>query len=233
VYFVLAAIRISWEGMTPHAKIRCSLLGFLPQSASALTVYGTDASAELVGSRDVGVGGGLKGFNDYDNGIFQVDWAITIGTTVHYAYTFTGLSGKDISNVVFDISNDCDGDPLCVTGALIGGSPAAVDFGDFSGVTGAVKLEGIDGEEGFTYEFDSNRLPVYGHLAVKDGGGLETCSGPGASNIVCSNQLLGIGADDDINNFIARPNGAVPEPGTAVLLSGGLIGLTLARRRTR
>lgn len=206
---------------------------FLPPSASALSVYGTDASAELVGSRDVGVGGGLKGFNAYDNGSFQVDWVITLGTSVHYAYTFTGLSANDISNVVFDLSNDCDLDPLCVTNALIDGSPATVEFGGFSGVTGAVKLEGIDGEEGFTYEFDSNRLPVYGHMAIKDGGGSETCMAPGASNIVCSNQLLGIGSSEDIVNFVARPNGVVPEPGTFLLVGLGVGFLAVSRRSRR
>jgi hypothetical protein len=208
------------------------LISALPMAA--IPIYGTDASGELVGSRDVGVGGGLTGYNDYDNGVFTVDWEITIGGggTVHYAYTFTGLTAKDISNVVFDISDNCDVDPLCVTSALIEGLPATVAFGDFSGVTGAAKLEGIDGEEGFTYEFDSNRLPVYGHLAVKDGGGSETCAAPGASNIVCSNQLLGFGSPEDIVNFVARPNGVVPEPGTLGLV-GACIGLLAASRRIR
>jgi hypothetical protein len=209
----------------------CLAWGVLAVSAQAIPVYGTDASGELVGSRDVGPGGGLKGYNEWDNGLFTVEWEITLGATVHYKYTFTGLDGWDISNVVFDISDDCDGDPLCVTNATINGAEAEVDFGNFSGITGAVKLEGIDGTEGVMYEFDSNRLPVYGHLAVKDGGGSETCASPNGTNLACSNQLVGFGSPDDINDFVARPNGVVPEPSTALMLLGGLSGLAVAGRR--
>ena len=218
VLFSLCLIAIAWGLALP---------------AAAIPVYGTSAAGELTGSRDVGVGGGLKGYNTYDNGVFKIEWEITIGVgSVHYKYTFTGLTSKDISHVVFDYSDNCDVDPLCVTNATINGSAATLDFGNFSGITGAVKLEGIDGMEGAMYEFDSNRLPVYGHLAVKDGGGPETCAAPGGSNIACSNQLVGFGSPDDINDFIARPNGVVPEPGTLPLV-GLSIGLLAAARRGR
>ena len=209
------------------------LVAGMATQALAIPVYGTDASGELIGSRDVGPGGGLTGFNAYDNGSFTVDWEITIGVnTAHYKYTFSGIGNKSISHIVFDISDDCDGDPLCVTNALINGSPATTEYGNTDGVTGGIKLDGVDGPDGAVYEFDSNRVPVYGHLAVKDGGGPETCLAPGGSNIVCSNQLLGLGDPEDINDFVARPDGAViPEPSTAALLGLSMASLGIWRHR--
>jgi hypothetical protein len=93
-----------------------------------------------------------------------------------------------------------------------------------------MKFEGVDGMEGVTYEFDSNRTPVYGNLAVKDGGGPETCQLPGSSNIVCNNQLLGIGDANVATHFIVVPDGVIPEPGTGLLLGLGLAMLGIRRR---
>jgi hypothetical protein len=194
-------------------------------------------SAELTGSRDVTAGGGLTGFNDYDNGLFRVAWEIDVDSqagTAHYRYTFTGLGGRDISNIVLSVTPDpaCSADPECVRNATIDGVPANVEFGAFSGIVEAVKLEGVNGPEGVTYAFDSNRNPVYGHLAVKDGGGQETCADPAmpGANVVCSDQLLGIGDPSDPVRFVVVPNGVVPEPGTAALLLLGLAATAWARR---
>ncbi|MGI9330747.1 MAG: hypothetical protein ACR2QB_08495 [Gammaproteobacteria bacterium] len=196
----------------------------------AVSIYGT--AADLTGSRTStgGGAGGLTGIGNWSTD-FDVAWVI-VGNgdgTYDYEYTFSGFGdpNKDISHVVIDLTDDCLSDPLCVTGATMDGESIDsenIEFGDFDGITGAVKL---DAEEGSVYAFTSNRAPVWGHLALKDGGGSNTCADYSADGIyVCSNQLLGIGDDDDSINYIARPNGVgvVPVP-AAVWLFGSALGL--------
>jgi hypothetical protein len=218
----------------------------LAGAAHALPVYGTSALAELTGSRDVHAtvgplgAGGLTGFGQYADAAidFGVAWVITLGPVVHYQYTFTGLNGsgqaKDVSHFVLDLSDDCAGDPNCVTNAKINGVAIAaqdIEFGDQDGIIGAVKFD-IGAGEGVTYEFDSNRLPVYGHLAIKDGGGSGTCPTPGSTTAACSNGLVAGVDTEDVNDYVARPNGIVPEPGSLPLLALGLV-ILAARRRWR
>jgi len=230
--------------------------------SAAAPVYGTPVTGgDLNASRSVDPGGGLRGFNDYEND-FSVTWAIDFDTTTaglwHYKYTFTGLDGsgqeKDISHFTLDLSPDClgePGDPACVTNAkmtfeetvtmLMNGSTIlecdgedCVDFGDNDGIMTSVKFEIGDGE-GVMYEFDSNRAPVWGDLAIKDGGGNGTCAdviggGTTGTNIACNIGLLD-GDMMDTNDFVARPNGAIPEPGTGALVGLGLV--LLGRRSQR
>jgi hypothetical protein len=99
---------------------------------------------------------------------------------------------------------------------------------------GSVKFD-VGGGEGIVYEFDSNRSPVYGHLAMKDGGGPGVCPSPSApTTAACSNGLVAGVDTEDTNDYIARPNGfppIVPEPGSTALLIAGLGGLLAASRR--
>jgi hypothetical protein len=81
------------------------------------------------------------------------------------------------------------------------------------------------------YEFDSNRLPVYGHLAIKGGGGNGTCPAPGSTTGACSNGLIAGVDTQDINDYVARPNGIVPGPGSLALLGSGIVAFAAARRR--
>jgi hypothetical protein len=219
----------------------------LAAAAHSLPVYGTSALGELTGTRDVHVSvgppgaGGLTGFGQYADAAidFRVDWVITLGPVVHYQYTFTGLNGsgqfKDINHFTLDLSDDCASDPLCVTNAKLNGSAigaGSIEFGDKDGIIGAVKFD-LGAGEGVTYEFDSNRLPVYGHLAIKDGGGNGTCPAPGSTTVACSNGLVAGVDTEDINDYVARPNGIVPEPSPASLMVLGLLALCAARRRVR
>ena len=226
------------------------LVAGVTSNAGAVSVYGT--AADLTGTRttdtvgpDIAVAvGGLTGFGNEWQTDFGVSWNIVDNGngTYDYTYTFLGFGDKDknISNFVLDISDDCYStpDPDCVTDATFNGvsiDAEDIEFGDLmeglSGVVGSVKFDLGSGNPS-VYSFTSNRLPVWGHLAMKDGGGPETCAAPGGSNIVCSNQLLGIGDDDDPINFVARPNGVVPIPAAAWLFGSALGLLGWIRRRS-
>lgn len=216
-------------------------------SVQAASIYGD--SADLIGTRttdvvgpDIAVAvGGLTGDGSEWDTDFGISWDITDNGngTFDYVYTFLGFGdkNKNISNFVIDLSDDClsGPDPLCVTGAEYNGSPidsGDIVFGDFNGLTGAVKFD-LGGGDPSVYSFTSNRVPVWGHLAMKDGGGPDTCADyPTGTNIICSNQLLGIGDDDDPINYIARPNGiaVVPVP-AAVWLFGSALGMLGWMRR--
>jgi len=68
---------------------------------------------------------------------------------------------------------------------------------------------------------------------VKDGGGPGTCPSPGSTTAACSNGLLAGSDTMDTNDYVARPNGIIPEPGTVLLLGVGLGGLAVIGRRRR
>jgi len=210
--------------------------------AHAASVYGN--AADLTGTRttdttvEISTVGGLAGFGNEWFTDFGVQWDIVDNGngTWDYTYTFLGFgdTNKNISNFVLDVTDDCitNNDPNCITNAQFNGSAidsGDIEFGDFSGVTGGVKFDLGSGDPS-VYTFTSNRAPVWGHLAMKDGGGPETCAAPGGSNIVCSNQLLGIGDDTQPIHFVARPNGVIPVP-AAVWLFGSALGLLGWMRR--
>jgi hypothetical protein len=209
-------------------------------TASAVSIYGD--AADLTGTRttdtvgpDIGVAvGGLTGDGTEWLTDFGVSWNITnnFNGTYTYEYTFLGFGDKDknISHVVLDLSDDCisSSDPACVTDAKFNDVLIAledIEFGDKDGITGGVKFDLGSGSPA-VYSFVSNRSPVWGHLAVKDGGGSGTCAdfGSTSTNIICSNALVGIGDDSDATNYVARPNGVVPVP-AAVWLFGSALGL--------
>jgi hypothetical protein len=88
-------------------------------------------------------------------------------------------------------------------------------------ITG-VKFDDTVGDAPFTVTFESNRAPVWGDFYVK-GGNLSFAYNAGLTDHL----------SEDVNDFIARPNGVVPEPGTLAMLGLGLAGLRQWSRRKR
>ena len=127
-----------------------SLLFAFANTADATMVYGTSAAGELTGSLTVS-DPGLMTTDMYDWDDAVVSWVITDNGngTMHYEYTFTGFDSPDISHLDIDITDNAIygntlADPDAFTGATLNGVPIAssdLEFGDFDGITGAVKFD--------------------------------------------------------------------------------------------
>jgi hypothetical protein len=199
---------------------------FLTSSFTQAAVYGTNAA--LTGTRSVtGSPAGLQtAESDWQDAV--VAWNITDNgnSTYTYVYTFTGFSSPSISHLVIDLTDNAVTDPLAVTNASItdsnGTTPITggkLEKGNHDGITGDVKFDIGTEQADATYTFTSNRSPVYGDLYVKGGSTNLTNLGFGDQTV-----------SNDVIDYIARPDGAVPEPATLGLLGAATI-LLLRRRR--
>ncbi len=194
-------------------------------ASQAAPIYGTPAP--MTGMRSV-VGNGLVTAASPVWDKATISWEVVDnmdGTnTITYTFSNFGIVNLDppfdsslaISHVTIDLSDDAVGDPNAVTSPMIDGSPLGgehVELGDKDGITGAVKLNLGTEFASVVYSFTTNREIVFGDLFVK------------ADQAFLTNSGFGDRLSEDPIDYIARPNGIIPEPSTFVLATCGLLGL--------
>ena len=206
------------------------VFGLAAGSAQATSVYGEAVLIDdLTGSRSVGAGLDTD-VSSWDDAV--VSWEITFdGSCFLYAYTLTGFDGQGatISHISLDLTDDAVTDdnvlkPGAVwdvtvmdldTGASCPTPPleGVLNGGDIYGSVKAECPDGDDWPENSMLSFKSLRSPVYGDIVIKTGAGhLWNTGWPSAQ-------------DGTLQDFIARPNGAIPEPVTVLAICLGAGGL--------
>jgi hypothetical protein len=188
----------------------------------------------------------LTGNGDWDS--FSLGWNISQNDSVfHYAYTFNGLSGKALSHILLDLSDNCTSTGSCVYNVhynvagtpvleygTFGESPSNPGFPDGASITG-VKLDSLP--DGLSMiSFDSSRAPMWGDIYAKDGKEAGTTNWNYAYNQGLADHS-GNGNYNDAKFYIAVPDtvgSSVPEPGSWLMMaSGGLMLALGAWRRLR
>ncbi|MEN6601059.1 MAG: hypothetical protein ABFD86_01490 [Bryobacteraceae bacterium] len=188
---------------------------------------------------------GMVGNGRWDS--FSISWNIALEAGVyHYQYTISGLSGKALSHVDFDLSDNCTPTSQCVFNASydVAGTPQLFygTFADNPGQPGfpagasitGVKFDMMPAGVG-TISFDSVRAPMWGDFYAKDG---VAGGGTGVWNYAYNQGLAGHDTYNNAGYYVAVPDtvgSGVPEPGSWMLMaSGGLmLALGLWRRAGR
>lgn len=219
------------------------LCAFAVSYATAAPVYGTNTNIQLNSSRSE-TGGGITTTGDYltDGLNMTLSWLIVdnLNGTWNYQYTVTGMTDPAVSHFILDLTDDCVGLGLganaCLTSVSVTGG-ADLELGTYDGpgqpnpgmpgpITG-IKFDETNFSSGGVISFTTSRAPVWGDFFFKGGG-----SGAFNTGLDPSNRL-----SDNINLFVARPNGdglnenAVPEPSSMMLIGAGLAGIAFLRRR--
>lgn len=148
----------------------------------------------------------------------SISWSVVPNPdgTLRYTYTLAGFPDPGVSHFTLDLTDNAVLDPLSITSPALNGNPISILLGDHDGIVGAVRFDAGAGGS-LVYSFDSNRAPVWGHFFVRVGAGFGTNAG------------FGDETSPDKFDYIARPNGSIPEPVMAGLLAAPA--LLLMRRR--
>lgn len=215
-------------------------LALLTASAAmwAAPVYDTTvALADYTGSRSIG--SGLTGAGSFGQN-FQVDWNIVNNGNGTFSYTYTisnfGGKGGGLSHIIVDLSDVCLQQSGCVDKGEIG-TYSSTSQGNSNpnlpAVIVGVKVDTGGSSALYTITFLSDRLPVWGDFYAKGG---KFSKDPDVFNSVWNNGNPNHLSESKLD-FIARPDsirltgGDVPEPGSLMLLGGGLLALGFLRKR--
>jgi hypothetical protein len=220
-----------------------TLLAF---SIAAMLAPVTAANADIIGvpptdwtgvrTKDPG---GIDGSGNWLANPITLSWVITrdAGTGVYsYTYTFTHAPGET-SHFILQIS---DGKTLSdfqfsSTGGGAAQAPTTYGNGGNPGMPHSFYGIKFDGTSGNTtvIAFNTTLDPIWGSFYAKDGmaGGLGQNA---AWNTGLNNSTRPDVGTTDFRGWIATPDGAaktVPEPGTMLLLGGGMLGIAASLRR--
>lgn len=203
--------------------------------AKALPIWGSDASGELIGGRTSPAASGVDATQQWDNGGFTLDWAISQGDDDlwTYIYDVTGDT-KGISHLILEVTEDDD--PFIIYDGTSLPYEGPVEWSlSRSNPLMPNPIYGVKFDFGDTivrYTMITDRAPVYGVFYAKDGtdGGVDVVAWSNALNSsdYKTNEVL------TVTDFIVRPDGitSIPDPAAVFLLgSACLIGFAAARRK--
>ncbi|NMC74020.1 MAG: hypothetical protein GYA56_06655 [Geobacteraceae bacterium] len=224
---VLTAFGLFCAGAPAHAVL-------------AEAVWGTDATAELQGSRTSGAGGGVTAMDGWKNGNLTLSWFISRNADNGlWTYTYRlETTKKDPSHFILETTRSET--PL----AILAGSSPNIEGPRTWSMSGSNPqmpndIFGIKFDFGgnpVTYTLVTDRSPVYGVFYTKDGnsGGEWAVAWSNALNFpeYRSNPYL------TSLDFIVRPDGeaqpsAVPLPAALWPFASGIVGLVALRQRNK
>ena len=217
--------------------------------AQATPIWGSDASAELLGvSRTSPASSGVDATRQWDNGGFTIAWNIVQLPTLLWSYTYTlTAKTKEVSHFILEVTDDDD--PFYV---YSGTSPLeSITPTTWYGKDSVYHLPsnplmpndifGVKfdfGSTEVTYTMVTDRAPVYGVFYVDDGkdGGQDVVAWSNALNYSDYKTKV---TDLTFTDFIVRPDSMgmhsggdpIPEPATLLLLGSGLIGIAVSGKK--